>query len=366
MSHRPLQPKTVTSHGGQGSRSVQPIMVDDCASKRSSRTRSNSETTLVDVDAGPAGGRLDGLEMESINLIDCDHTDQTKAAAGAGQINAVKKLIRPGVELEATDRRPLHHTQTADTALSTAVAHNDSELVEKMLEDMVFLVLQLRSGRVFQKQEPVWGKVLEFAVMTERVNLASRALQRGADANMRIAQHGSLLNIAACFGDEAMVRQLLQHGADINKVGSVSDSAGNCALIAATQGGAKSTVRLLLTRGAVTSSAKGVDGNLLQTAAHEGRADVVRAILEERPDLDVNDIMHSNSTLTPLWMARGNHWRILYEGIKPLHGVDYVEVMRLLLAQGARWELPPVALRQRKFQPPAPEGIPLAFWTFAT
>ena len=305
--------------------------------KRISRKRTKSETTLVNVDTGAAVARLNGIEDESINLTGCDYTSQTQAATVGGQLDAKKDIIRAGVELEATGRRCLDHARIYDTALSPAVAHNQPELVEKLLEDMVFLVLQHQSTKGRQGKELIWEKDLEFAVETKHVKLASWALQRGADANMTIPKYGTLLKMAAFSGDKAMVRQLLQHGADINKLDSDYEIGGNCALIAAAQAGSASTVRLLLRRGAVTSSAGGFRGNLLQTAAHFGRVGVVRVILDQCPDLDVNDIAHSTSTLTSLSMAWNYRSGVASGRLEHKEGADYDGVLRLLSARGAKF-----------------------------
>jgi beta-lactamase regulating signal transducer with metallopeptidase domain len=145
-------------------------------------------------------------------------------------------------------------------------------------------------------------------------------LDRGADINTSFGGDGTVLLIAAKYGQMDAVRYLLDRGADPN-VPSPGD--GN-PLIAASASGETEIVDLLLRRGARIDEVVSGDENALITAARLGRTDVARLLIERRADVNARVFVINSDELphwrTPLNQARRGRHR---------------EIERMLLAAGA-------------------------------
>jgi beta-lactamase regulating signal transducer with metallopeptidase domain len=149
-------------------------------------------------------------------------------AAGAGQIDAVRDLLRQGADIDAS--------LDGENAL-VAAAHQGQEKTAELL------------------------------------------LDRGADVNAAPG-HWTALIAAAHQGQVETVRLLLDRGADVNaEVGDWT------ALIAAAHQGQERTVGLLLDRGADMNAAPG-GWSALATAVRRGRRDVMSLLVERAAGAD--------------------------------------------------------------------------------
>ncbi len=117
---------------------------------------------------------------------------------------------------------------------------------------------------------------------------------------------------AVYSGDEAIVRLLLERGADVK----AKDTAGRTALFWAADKGYEAVMRLLLERGADIDAKDSLCHRPLRRAADSGHVAIVRLLLERGADIDAKDIAGWTALL---WAADQGH----------------EVVVRLLLERGA-------------------------------
>ena len=110
-------------------------------------------------------------------------------------------------------------------------------------------------------------------------------LEEGADINANKKSGGTTLMEAANKRDEIIVRLLLEKGADVN----LKDTSGRTALSIAANIGYETTVRLLLEKGADVNLKDTSGRTALSIAAKEGEEIVVRLLLEKGADVNVKD-----------------------------------------------------------------------------
>jgi hypothetical protein len=115
-----------------------------------------------------------------------------------------------------------------------------------------------------------------------RKEIAELLLRNGANANAEAGFHGTALEAAARVNDEAMIRLLLDHGADVNQYDA---KVYGTALTTAAEHANSSVVKLLLDRGADPNAemSRGSGNGLLKAI---GRLDenMVRLFLERGAD----------------------------------------------------------------------------------
>jgi cytohesin len=97
----------------------------------------------------------------------------------------------------------------------------------------------------------------------------------GADVNKTVDEGGTPLFIAAYQGNEAMVRALIEAGADINK--ALLDGGETPLFIAAHQGH-EAAVRAMIELGADVSKAENNGVTPLSVAAQEGHTAIVQIL----------------------------------------------------------------------------------------
>ncbi len=170
---------------------------------------------------------------------------------------------------------------------------------------------------------------LHCAVRSEKPAIVSMLLTAGADVDGRDRAGNTALIIAASIGNDDMVLALLAGGASIESV----DNREWTALIAARQHNYQRIEQILLEHGAVdpmkaddsrrigevdlTHTAEGQAGwTALMYAAWRGEVDVVRQVLESRPDVNATDKDGHTALSRAAW--RG-----------------HVEIVRILLDAGA-------------------------------
>jgi ankyrin repeat protein len=127
-------------------------------------------------------------------------------------------------------------------------------------------------------------------------------LEKGAEVDSKDSKHGwTPLWWAAGNGHEAVVRLLLEKGADVD---SKDSRDGRTPLSWAARNGREAVMRLLLEKGAEVDSKDSQGGRTpLSWAARNGHEAVVRLLLEKGADVDSKD---SRDGRTPLWWAARN------------------------------------------------------------
>jgi hypothetical protein len=137
-------------------------------------------------------------------------------------------------------------------------------------------------------------------------------LEKGADVNAQGGDYGNALYAASLGGHEKVVELLLGQGADVNAQGG---RFGN-ALQAASLDGHEKVVELLLGQGADVNAQGGDYGNALQAASFEGHEKVVELLLGQGADVNAQGGYYGNALQAA--SSRGHE-----------------KVVELLLGQGA-------------------------------
>ncbi|KAM7182918.1 Ankyrin repeat-containing domain protein [Rhypophila sp. PSN 637] len=127
---------------------------------------------------------------------------------------------------------------------------------------------------------------------------ATFIIPRGADVNAQGGKYGNALQAASERGHEAIVRLLLEKGADVNEKGADVNAQGSFygnALQAASKRGHEVIVRLLLEKGADVNAQGGFYGNALHAASKRGHEAVVRLLLEKGADVNAQGGFYGNA-----------------------------------------------------------------------
>jgi hypothetical protein len=130
---------------------------------------------------------------------------------------------------------------------------------------------------------PVDAALLTAARQARWTDVQQLLKSAGAQANARDALGGHVLVLAARAGQDALLRDMLQRGAEIDRVGED----GFTALGAAAFAGRRSTVRLLLLAGAEPQRWGASGQTALHLATVAGHVDVVEELLRLRVDVDL-------------------------------------------------------------------------------
>ena len=236
------------------------------------------------------------------------------AAAMAGDLEAVRRLLELGLPLEATDRQGC-------SALLRAAGGGHREVVE----------LLLARGADPNRAAHTGATPLSVAVSTRQADIVQRLLAAGADLEQRLPGEVTVLMLAAALGLPDLASRLLQAGADLHARDAQGLTPLHCAMLHGF--GARDSTRLialldtLLLAGA---DAQLADGNgvtpllLLLGARAEpgsvGSEDVLLAAVERLLDEDVRLDDRDARGFGPLHLCG-------------LHGLQ--RLAQLLLQQGA-------------------------------
>jgi ankyrin repeat protein len=153
---------------------------------------------------------------------------------------------------------------------------------------------------------------LSLAAGGGREAIVKLLLEKGADVNQKTCEYGRAAPIrAAKEGHKVIVQLLLKKGADVNK----SDYSGT-ALIGAVRGGHEAIVKLLLKKGADVNAKGTGGGTALITAAQEGYEAIVQLLLEKGADINMKCTAGGTALI----------WAVL---------VGHEAIVKLLLEKGA-------------------------------
>jgi uncharacterized protein len=165
-------------------------------------------------------------------------------------------------------------------------------------------------------------ELLQRAVATGDVEGVCRAVDAGADVEVRGPERRTPLLLATRAGRPAVARVLLDAGADPDAQDAIHDSAF---LYAGAEGRAE-ILRMILDAGADVRSTNRYGGTALIPASEHAHVEVVRMLIAAGVPVDhVNDL----------------GWTAMHEAIVLGNGdADHVTVVRLLLEAGADPSIP--------------------------
>ena len=182
-------------------------------------------------------------------------------------------------------------------------------LVRKLLVKKVW---NFGFHKLVDKKESNGRRPLFYAALQGHEAVVRLLLDRGADIATQDKDGWTALNVAARRGHKAVVRLLLDRGADVN----AQNEDGWTALQDAARPGHEAVVRLLLDRGADVTAQDKYGSTALFRAARDGHEAVVRLLLDRGADITPQD---------------KNGWTALKEAACEGHEA----VVRLLVDRGA-------------------------------
>ncbi|CAI6336391.1 unnamed protein product [Periconia digitata] len=153
-------------------------------------------------------------------------------------------------------------------------------------------------------------------------------LAKGAKTDGVSGTYGTALQAAVDGGHEDIVKQLLDHGADVNAEGtyylkSVYAHHSDTPLCGAAENGFMGIAKLLLKKGAQVNANGGLNGNPLQAAAQGGHTEMVELLLNHGADV--------NAQAPYFDYGMYEFWQVGALYIASLAG--HVDVVELLLSQ---------------------------------
>ena len=198
---------------------------------------------------------------------------------------ALELMSVPGIDFEIDDGLE------GRTALIEAVRFGDRTLVEALLAAGASPLARTRDGRI----------ALDYAIEAGHGELADRLLGSGRPPDLV-----GPLTEAAFRGQRDLVFRLLGEGADINGANSVGDTP----LIAAAWGGREALLLELLQRGAAVERS---GGEALARAASSGHAGIVRRLVAHGVPVDVRGTAGWTPLMSAAWQNQAAAVRCLLE-----------------------------------------------------
>lgn len=230
-------------------------------------------------------------------------------AVGQGDLHWVRKIL-----LE-TDTDPNTRSFQGWTALQQACSIEADSPESKNQEAIIRLLISQGADVTAARGEGYGRTALQAACECGNERIVDLLLEKGADVNEDVGSFGGQSSLASAVwaGHIGIVKKLLDRGADINQ--PKSEELGHTALSAAAQLGNLGMLDFLIENGADTQGSAG--SFALKRAIGWDRLDVAQRLLEN--GLDVNSCCN---------------------GSAPLHSVRSIDMLNLLVAHRARFDVP--------------------------
>jgi len=142
-----------------------------------------------------------------------------------------------------------------------------------------------------EAQDEAYGNALQAASSRGHEAVVRLLLDAGANVNAQGGKYGNALQAASYRGHGAVVRLLFDAGANVNAQGGFN---GN-ALQAASYKGHEAVVRLLFDAGANVNAQGGFYGNALQAASVDGQEAVVQLLLDAGANVNAQGGKYDNA-----------------------------------------------------------------------
>ncbi len=180
--------------------------------------------------------------------------------------NVVKLFLANGATINK-----MAHQNSGGTAL-----HNAYNFASNIYEDDKNVDTLLEYGANINIGDEQGFTILMEAVQNDDVAMVRKLLEKGADVNIQTTNFwgGTALMIAAEKGNEEIVRLLLKYGADIN----IRDNYKETALVLAVKKGYENIVRLLLEQGADVEGKSFYRETVLDCAKKKGNQQIIELL----------------------------------------------------------------------------------------
>lgn len=280
-----------------------------------------------------------------INQADENGLTPLMIASGFGRAHVVEILLSGGANLHATEPR------MGATALHKAAQSGDADVIALLLDHGAFI----------DQQTPTLGHTaLMDAVLHKQETAVRRLLDRGAQTGLRTHYDKTALDLARA-DDLIEIARLLEAAQE-----RISARAASQALMLAVQANDVEEVRQRIADGAWIDERAPMLGTLdddytpLGLAARDGRAEIVRALLEAGADISLlNGLMRATAGHEAGYMGHADVARLLvqhrdggraldidaqgaYNGYTALHDAvwhGHLAVAVVLVEAGARLDL---------------------------
>jgi ankyrin repeat protein len=189
-------------------------------------------------------------------------------AAKTGSFDIVELLLQKGASVDTTNR---------GSPLNAAVVGGSLEIID---------LLRNRGASVSTTAS---GEALCAAIEREDIEILTYLLQNGADISQPVEEKESPLAFALEQSNEDILEALFRN-LDI-------ETAGESALSIAAASGSSEHVQMLLDRGVSSNAKGGPYGNAIYAAAFRGHEEVIRLLLENRVDPDLDGGFHTDEPI---------------------------------------------------------------------
>jgi len=161
------------------------------------------------------------------------------------------------------------------------------------------LIAQGARGEVVNAADSDGSRPLHWAVRADELQVVDLLLRAGADAKAENRLGVTPLYLAAQNGNAAIIRRLLDAGANANQVDRMT---GETLLMVATKTGAADAVQTLLKAGADPNATEPqLQLTALMMASEAGHTEVVRSLLDHEADVLTHSTRNRARTLSPLY-----------------------------------------------------------------
>jgi ankyrin repeat protein len=222
----------------------------------------------VRTQSADAVAKLLANDAAIVNARDANGSTLLHHATGYGSIDAIKRLLDAGADVNAANRRrstPLHW------------ALHDEAKVRLLLS---------RGAAVNTKQVDGRTPLYIAASMADGASLVKLLLENGANPSLATANGMTPLMAASVRGDVAVAKQLVDKGIDVN----IKNGAGETALMFAGTNGSPAIVGFLLDHGADAKIKSKRSETALGNAGTSGNEETVRMLLAHGADVNTRNV----------------------------------------------------------------------------